>query len=290
MTHTAKPSHHSHPDRPGHGPAPEQHAELAELLDLDAVLGARVLSQAMDAASRALGTAPRVIVDLGAGTGTGTLALAGRFGDSRVHSIDASPGMLDRLRAAATAAGMADRVEAHLLDLDGDWPAVAPANVDLAWAALSLHHVTDPDRLLQQAYGTLRPGGVLVVIEMTRATSYEPADLGTSRAGLGERIVGTLAAHGFPVTADWTAALASAGFAPVSRFETIFAAAAGTAEGARYLELQFALNRALLADGVGVDDLAALDSVIAALAAGRSDISLTSGRIIWVAERPSAAE
>jgi SAM-dependent methyltransferase len=288
MTHAEHSPHHSHPDRPGHGPAPANNAEFAEILDLDAALGAGVLSQAMDAASHALGTEPSVIVDLGAGTGTGTLALVRRFPDSRVHSIDASPGMLDRLHRAAAVAGVAARVDAHPTDLDGDWPAVVPAGVDLAWAALSLHHVSDPDRVLRQAFHTLRPGGVLVVIEMTGATSYEPADLGTHRAGLGERIVSALAAHGYPVTADWTAALGSAGFAPVSRVEADLTASAGTTEGARYLGLQFALNRARLSEGLAVDDVAALDTVIEALAAGGSDLTLASGRVIWSAVRPAA--
>jgi hypothetical protein len=142
--------------------------------------------------------------------------------------------------------------------------------------------------VLRQAFHTLRPGGVLVVIEMTGATSYEPADLGTHRAGLGERIVSALAAHGYPVTADWTAALGSAGFAPVSRVEAELTASAGTTEGARYLGLQFALNRALLSEGLAVDDVAALDTVIEALAAGGSDLTLASGRVIWSAVRPAA--
>jgi SAM-dependent methyltransferase len=289
MTHSAHSPNQSHPARPGHGPAREHHAELAELLDLDAVLGAEILSQAMGAASRALDAEPRVIVDLGAGTGTGTLALAGRFRDSRVHSIDASPEMLERLREATAAAGAAARVKAHHVDLDGDWPTVVPTEVDLAWAALSLHHVSDPDRLLTQAFDLLRPGGVLVVIEMTGATSYDPADLGTGRTRLGERIVDTLAARGYPVTADWTAALASAGFAPVSRVETTFAVSARTTEGTRYLGLQFARNRSLIADDLGSDDRAALDGVIASLGAGESDISFASGRVIWTAVRPATA-
>jgi SAM-dependent methyltransferase len=291
MTHAEHSPHHSHPDRPGHGPAHEHTAELAEILDLDAALGAGVLSQAMDAAVHALDAEPSVIVDLGAGTGTGTLALAERFPGSRVHSIDASAGMLARLRDAATAAGVAGRVDAHLVDLDGDWPAAVPTPVDLAWAALSLHHVSDPGRVLRQAFDALRPGGVAhIVIEMTGATRYEPTDLGAHRPGLGERIVDTLAAHGYPVTADWTEALASAGFEPVSRVETELAVSAGTTDGARYLGLQFALNRALLAQDLGADDLAALDTVIAALAGGESNVTLASGRVVWTAVRPAAGE
>jgi SAM-dependent methyltransferase len=287
MTPHAHGPHHSHPDRPGHGPAPEHlHAELSELLDLDAVLGASVLDEATDAAATALGTEPAVIVDLGAGSGTGTVALSGRFGDARIHSLDASPGMLERLSRAVANAGASDRVEPHLVDLDGDWPSVLPAPVDLAWAALSLHHVTDPARLLKQVFTALRPGGVLVVIEMSDATRYEPADLGTTRTGLGERVVSALSARGYPVTADWSDALEAAGFDPVERADTGFTASATTPDGARYLELQFARTLPLIADDLPADDLAALGTVVESVASRESELTVTSGRIVWVAVRP----
>jgi SAM-dependent methyltransferase len=290
MSHAAHSPHHSHPKASGHGPAPEHHAELEEILELDATLGSQVLSQAMDAAFRALDAEPRVIVDLGAGTGTGTVALARRFGDARIHSIDASAGMLDRLRSAAAAAGVTERVDAHPVDLDRDWPVAVPPQVDIVWAALSLHHVVDPVRVLGQAFDALRPGGVLVVIEMTGATHYEPADLGSGRAGLADRMVAALAARGYPVTADWTDALVSAGFAPVIRSTTRVTASAMTTEGARYLELQLALNRPMLADELTDDDLAALDVVVTDLAAAQSRIGYSSGRVIWAASRPASAE
>ncbi|SMG41519.1 class I SAM-dependent methyltransferase [Agreia pratensis] len=264
-------------------------AELEELLDLDALLGASVLSQAMDDASQALTTEPRAIVDLGAGTGTGTLALATRFGHARIHSIDASVGMLDRLRGAADAAGVAGRVQTHLADLDGDWVAELPQDIDLAWAALSVHHVGDPGLFLRQVFDALRPGGVLVVVEMTGETSYDPADLGTGRARLGDRLERTLSARGYPITADWTDALTSAGFAPIRRRDASLTASTDTLEGTRYLEVQLTFNRAMLGDGLTSDDLAAVDEVIMKLGAGRSTIAVASGRAIWVAVRPEVA-
>ncbi|NAZ76904.1 methyltransferase [Kineococcus sp. T13] len=301
-THPHPPAHghehghahgHAH-GRPGHGPAPEHDTGLAELLDLDARLGAPVLAAALDAAAAALGTDPRsavdLAVDLGAGTGTGTLALAARFPGARVHALDASPAMLGRLGEAAAAARVADRVHPHLSDLDGDWPAVLPGAVDLAWAALSLHHVSDPGEVLRQVLGALRPGGVLVVVEMTGAGAHEPGDLGTGRAGLGARLTGALAAHGYPVTAEWTTALTAAGFAPVQRREVAFTASARTGDGARYLALQLARERARVAEDLPADDLAALDAAVAALQEGGSRLALTSARAVWTAVRPAADE
>ncbi|PYG00463.1 Methyltransferase domain-containing protein [Georgenia satyanarayanai] len=284
---TSTNAHHAHAHaRPGHGPAPEHDTDLAELLDLDAAQGAPVLAAALDAASVALGAAPGAVVDLGAGTGTGTVALATRFPGARLHGLDASPAMLERLGAAAAAAQVGDRVQTHLVDLDGDWPAVLPGAVDLAWAALSLHHVSDPAEVLHQVFGALRPGGVLVVIEMTGATTYDPADLGTGRDRLGERLVGALAARGYPATGEWTSALTAAGFAPVERHDTALTASARTPEGARYLARQLTMHRARLEEDLSADDRAALDATIALLDAGTSELALSSGRTIWIATRP----
>jgi SAM-dependent methyltransferase len=286
MTSSTEQLSHSHHGRPGHGPAPEHNIGLAEILDLDATLGAPVLASALDAASIALGAEPAVVIDLGAGTGTGTLALAARFPHARVHSVEASPAMLARLAAAAAEAGVGDRVEPWLLDLDGDWTQELPQAADLAWASLSLHHVSDPARVLAQTLHLLRPGGVLVVIEMAGATRYTPGDLGSGRVGLGDLLGASLSALGYPVTPDWTDALSAAGFTRVQRHETGFAASARTGDGARYLALQLTLNREHLASGWSAHDLQALDTVIAALHAGASELELTSGRVIWTAVRP----
>jgi SAM-dependent methyltransferase len=290
MTQTPTTAHHSPHDGPGHGPASGLDADLAELLDLDALLGAPVLVAALNAASDALLTAPLNVVDLGAGTGTGTVALATRFPHARIHGLDSSPAMLARLRAAAAAGDVADRVETHLVDLDGDWPAVLPGSVDLAWAALSLHHVTGPAQVLRQVLGVLRPGGVFIVTEFTGATAFDPDDLGVGSRDLGERLVGALAARGYPVTAEWTMALQAAGFSPVERLETLFTASAYRTDGARYLELQLTHNRAILTDDLCADDLAAIDTAIAELTAGTSELGFTSGRAVWVAVRPANVE
>lgn len=281
--------HHPHPHRhrPGHGPAPEDDTDLARLLDLDGTLGASVLTTALTAAADAMKTPPHTIADLGAGTGTGTLALAAHFPLAKVLSLDSSPTMIHRLRTAATAGGVADRVETRLNDLDGDWPAALPGRLDLVWAALSLHHVGDPARTLRQVFEALRPGGALVVMEMTGTSSYHPTDMGTSNSGLGPRLVQALAGRGYPTMGEWTTALHAAGFSPVERIEAPFNASADTPLGAQYLELHLTLNRDMVAEDLSIADLAALDSVIAALHGEKSSLEYTSGRVIWIAVRPT---
>src|SRR5206468_4917243 len=102
---------------------------------------------------------PARILDVGAGTGVGSVALAQRFPAAEVIALDSSEEMLEHLAAKAAATGTADRVQPMLADLDAGWPAVD--DVDLAWASLSLHHLADPDRVLADLLVAMRPGGLV---------------------------------------------------------------------------------------------------------------------------------
>src|SRR4030081_1207937 len=96
-------SHHAHHhhDHQHDGDEPAQ-AVLAELLDLDAEVLHAYLSSVIDwVGELAADQPPRRILDLGCGTGTGSLALLRRFSGSEVTAVDASAPMLDRLRDKA---------------------------------------------------------------------------------------------------------------------------------------------------------------------------------------------
>jgi ubiquinone/menaquinone biosynthesis C-methylase UbiE len=238
----------------------------------------------LNTAAAALVAEPSRILDLGAGTGAGTLALAQRFRGARVHSLDISTEMLSVLAAAAASAGVADRVDAHLVDLDDDWG--VRGEVDLVWASMSLHHVRNPDQVLRRAFAALRSGGVLAVSEMTGVLGYEPEDLNSGVVGLGGRIIAALADAGYPATAEWSRELADAGFTSVERHDHTVTAAARTPDGARYLLGQFRAWRDRLASDLSPTDLAGLDRAITELEDGTSPIVHTSGRALWVAVRP----
>ncbi|MFZ0216081.1 MAG: class I SAM-dependent methyltransferase, partial [Candidatus Dormiibacterota bacterium] len=96
MTQHAQP----HPHHLGDGQVHHDEAGLADLLDLDA----EVLGPYLDAVTGWVGQQlpgePRTVVDVGAGTGAGSLALARRFPAAAVVAIDRSGLMLERLRAA----------------------------------------------------------------------------------------------------------------------------------------------------------------------------------------------
>ncbi|WP_093837871.1 class I SAM-dependent methyltransferase [Streptomyces aidingensis] len=98
------------------------------------------------------------VVDLGAGTGRFALAAAREFGE--VTAVDVSPAMVDRLRAAATAAGLSNLtcVRAGFLShrhtgrpLDAVYTRHALHQLPDFWKAMALHRIA----------AMLRPGGVL---------------------------------------------------------------------------------------------------------------------------------
>ena len=147
-----------------HAPA-AAHSDHADLLDLDAqVLGGyldELVGWTADLAPAEVGT----VVDVGAGTGVGAVALARRFTRAEVVALDRSEPMLQRTLAAATGAGVADRVRAVPADLAAAWPS-SVGRADVVWASSSLHEVADPERLLRDVHAVLPPGGLLVVVEI----------------------------------------------------------------------------------------------------------------------------
>lgn len=186
MTHH---DHHSHAHSHGHShSAQDPWAQLpegfAERLTLESRLSAPIQEAAINQLSSTLeGTAER-IVDLGSGSGAGTVALASAFPNARVHSVDLSEQLLEKVRDAAGQAGVTDRVQLHRADLNEGWPAEIPTGVDAIWASLSLHHVEKPSEVLRQIHVAFRPGGIFVLTETPGDARFEPADLGTGCAGL----------------------------------------------------------------------------------------------------------
>lgn len=270
---------------------PEDHNEstLADLLDLDAEVFGSYLDEAIDLAEQQASEPPRIVVDIGAGTGTGSLALARRFSMAEVVAIDSSAFMLERLRESATMQGMAERMRTVQADLDIAWPGVGP--VDLAWAASSLHHLADPDRLLRDVYAALNAGGLLMVIELDSLPRFLPEPLGQGRPGLESRLHAAMAEAGWNEHPDWLADLERAGFEIVEqrRCVTVLEAPA-TPAAERHARASLSRARAALGDQLDSDDVATLDRI---LTDHRPDSPLSrnrlkphSARTVWVARRP----
>jgi SAM-dependent methyltransferase len=220
-------------------------AVLAELLDLDGEVLRGYWAEALGSVRRAaIGRQTRVL-DLGAGSGVATIALAQRCDRAEVVAVDVSEAMLQRIREKALDLGLAPRVRTIQADLDAGWPALDP--IDLTWASMSLHHLADPERVLRDVFAATRPGGVLAVAEMTAPLRFLPVDVG---AGLEIRCLEVLAqrhADSLPhLGSDWAPRLEAAGFAPNAR------------AAARYARLWLGRLRAGLADDLAADDRDAL--------------------------------
>jgi SAM-dependent methyltransferase len=288
-------SHGSHPghDGSGHNGSGHDGAELAELLDLDAVVLSSYWAEVTAWVRRLGGGTPRRrILDLGAGTGTGTIALAQRFGSARVTAVDVSADMLARVRVKALDLGLAERVRTLCVDLDQGWPDIE--EVDLVWASMALHELADPRRLLAQAHAALRPGGLIAVAEMDAHLRFLPDDLGRGRPGLEARCLAAVtevSRHAMPFGTDWAPALEGSGFEVVdSRTFAIELTPPHRSATGRYAQGWFRRVRAAVEGRVGAEDLATLDTLLDPLSPEgllhRGDLVVRGSRTAWVAGRP----
>jgi SAM-dependent methyltransferase len=261
-----------------------QHDHLAEILDLDAEVLSEHHREVIAWITAGI-AANADVIDVGSGTGTATLALARQLPDARVTALDVDAELLDRVQHKAAALGLADRIRTVQADLEQPWPAVGPA--DLVWAANSLHHLGDPGRAVAAIFATLRPGGVLAVSEMDSFPRFLSDPAG---AALEERCQAAMAKArdeaGMHMHEDWPARFAVAGFAIEAerRFDVVLNPPLPPA-AARYAQLT--LHRAAdgLHDKLGVDDLAALNAIVASLP-DRDDLTVRASRTVWLARRP----
>ncbi|MEU9234047.1 methyltransferase domain-containing protein [Streptomyces subrutilus] len=274
----------------GHESASESAVALAQLLELDAEVLAPYLAELTDWLADLAYPVPTRILDLGSGPGTGSLALAHRFGSAAVTAVDISPQMLHRLHQRAAAHGVADRICTLEANLDERWARIGEGGpYDLLWAAAFLHHVADPAGTLAQAFEHLRPGGLLAVTEMDFFPRFLPEDTGTGRPGLEARL--HAATRTQPPHA-WTDPLPDAGFTVEEQrsFEIrLDRTQAGPALN-DYAQTCLAKLRSHATDVLDVDDLAAWDVLLDQThphgVARRDDLRVRTTRTTWIARRP----
>ncbi|HET9517132.1 MAG TPA: class I SAM-dependent methyltransferase, partial [Actinoplanes sp.] len=227
------------------------------------------------------------IVDLGAGTGTGSTALARHLPTAQITAVDLDEQMLEHLRERAAALGLTDRIRTVRADLDQPWPELGPA--DLVWASAAMHHMADPTDAVRQAFATLRPGGVFAITELDSFPRFltDPA-----ARELEDRCQATLDAHrveaGLHMHADWGALLTGAGFViEATRTYDIDLRPPLPAAATRYAQVTMARMRHRLADSLSAADLAALDQLVHELDNGYPDLAVRTNRTIWLGRRPT---
>ena len=116
------------------------------------------------AAGMAAGFQGREVADLGAGEGQLCLLLA-RYA-ARVFAVDQSPQMLGALTDGAREAGVAERNTTAEGDLEA--LPLEDASVDAAFLSQALHHAARPGQAIAEAARILRPGGILIVLDLLR--------------------------------------------------------------------------------------------------------------------------
>ncbi|MFT7835934.1 class I SAM-dependent methyltransferase [Saccharothrix sp. BKS2] len=296
MTHASpRAPHHGdhhgthHGDQPDHhGDQPDHDADQAEILDLDAEALAE--HTASITAWLPVATAPRRILDLGCGTGAGTLALLARFPAAEVTAVDSSPNHLRRLREKAQVAGVSDRVRTAEADLDATWPELGTP--DLVWASASLHHLADPGRALRRVRDLLAPGGLVAVVELAGFPRFLPEDAPDDRPGLEERCHAALAHHHAEHLphrgADWGVALTAAGFVvEAERTIAVNVEATHTGVVGRYALSGLRRLRGGVAGLLSPEDLAALDRLLDTddprSLLRRDDLAVRTERRVWAA-------
>jgi SAM-dependent methyltransferase len=109
---------------------------------------------AMDRAGVAPGEA---VIDVGCGCGGTALELARRVGaGGRVLGVDLSRPMLDRARARASAAGLA---QLSFREADAQTERFAPGGADLVFSRFGVMFFSDPPAAFANLRAALRPGG-----------------------------------------------------------------------------------------------------------------------------------
>lgn len=208
---------------------------------------------------------PERILDLGAGTGIASFALAKRFNGAEVIALDLDADALELVRAKAGKALVADQVVTLEADLDQVWPDLV--DIDLTWASMSLHHLAEPERVLRQVYDNTRPGGLIAVAEMGEHLRLLPDDLGVGRAGLEARCLDAQAAEHArtmpTLGSSWGTRLQDAGFAVLDeRTLPLDEAAPELPATARFAELRLERFRSGLSEALAADDVDALGMLL----------------------------
>lgn len=244
-------SHHNNSPGHHHGPT---HDHQVDLLQRDAALLGAYLDEAADWIGAHV-SSPARVVDLGAGTGVGAVALARRFPRAAVTATDVDPRMLELARGAAAAADLAGQVTTRVVDLDAAWPADL-VDLDVVWASGSLHHVAEPTRLLADLTDALGATGVLAVIEMDAVPGYLPDP------ALARRVSDLVTArhpHSYP---DWGPVLRRAGYAVLDLRGFTQETAPGAPGVAAYARADLQRVRAALAADLDPADLTAIDRLL----------------------------
>lgn len=211
------------------------------------------------------------ILDVGSGPGVITCLLARAFPRAEVVAVDGEPALLRRAEARAAADGLDERVRVHHTNLPDGLAEVGVA--DLLWAGKTVHHFGDQQAALTRLAGTLRPGGVLAIVEGGLPPRFLPRDIGLGHPGLQARMDVAYEAVFADMRAslpgsvstveDWPAMFAHAGLAPAGTRSFLIDLPAPLDPRVReHLHATLSRNRERFADHLTPEDLRTLDALL----------------------------
>jgi ubiquinone/menaquinone biosynthesis C-methylase UbiE len=250
------------------------------MLNLDALILGSYLEDATEWAAE-LAPDPAIIMDVGAGSGAGTVALARRFPEASIVAIDKSAGMLKEVVVVSAGLGFAGQVSTLQADLDDAWPASAAA--DLIWASSSLHELADPQDTMRDMFAALNPGGRLLVMEMDSLPRFLPA---SAFPGLESRLHAALVQQGWNAHPDWRSGLERAGFTSIEQRSFPTVGSATPELTARYARTFLSRIRRAVVGLASPEDLISLDLLLADgpdSLVRRTDLQVHGSRTGWAA-------
>jgi ubiquinone/menaquinone biosynthesis C-methylase UbiE len=113
------------------------------------------------------------VLDIGCGAGGVSLCLVRDHGAGYVTGIDVEDGVLDRARALAADAGLADRIGLAKVT-PGPLP-FPPGTFDVVFSKDSIVHIPDKATLMAEVFRVLRPGGEFLASDWLIGTEGPPS-------------------------------------------------------------------------------------------------------------------
>lgn len=111
------------------------------------------------------GVAPREVLDLATGTADLAIDLAQALPEVRIVGVDLSTEMLNVGREKVARAGFSERVT--LLEGDAEQLPLADGSVDAVTVAFGVRNFADLPLCLREMHRVLRPGGCVVILELS---------------------------------------------------------------------------------------------------------------------------
>lgn len=105
------------------------------------------------------------LLDVGCGQGKSFRLLRDAFQPIRMLGLDADPRSVDLSRAEAAHEG----IEVELLTADCARMPLPDASVDIVFCHQTFHHLVEQERALAEFWRVLKPGGLLLFAESTKA-------------------------------------------------------------------------------------------------------------------------